>query len=329
MGITNCEKMALKKRTIKGKSYYYVERNLRTGDTEWKTFSLYIGSKKPLAKQMHVLEKKLDSQINLYILNKILKANTQFIDKKTALLLERVKTSHKKILEALDKASRANYLKRLRETFITNTNAIEGSRLTLEQTKKILELRDRYDVDNVEELEVVNMEQCLELYDELLEKKMALDEKIILQFHLLLLKTIPKYEAYAGIWRPVNVYIRGSKYDFPDWKHVPKLMSSLLAWYQNNKDKIHSVELAAKFHAKFVTIHPFADGNGRMARLLMNYILQLSGFPFTDIPFSKRDAYFETQEAAHFGNYKKFVLFLVEEIKSQFKDLKRKIKVEE
>ncbi|MBS3068030.1 Fic family protein [Candidatus Micrarchaeota archaeon] len=320
--------MAIKKRTIKGKPYYYLERNLRVGDTEWKTFSIYLGSKKPHAKQLHTLEKRLGSKINQYILDKILKTDTQFIDKETALLLERIKTSHKKILGALDKTSRANYLKRIRETFITNTNAIEGSRLTLEQTKKILELRDKYDVDDVEELEVVNMEHCLELYDELLEKKIELDEKIILRFHLLLLKTIPKYEAYAGIWRPVKVYIRGSKYDFPHWKRVPKLMSNLLAWYQNNKNKTHPVELAAKFHAKFVTIHPFADGNGRMARLLMNYIIQLNGFPFTDVSFSKRDEYFETQELAHFGNYKNFVLFLVQEIKAQFKDLKRKIKIQ-
>ena len=318
--------MPIKKRTVKGKIYFYLERNIRIGDKAWKTFSIYIGSKKPSKTELVKLEKRLQQKISTYIQNQILKPKTQFIDKNTAMKLERIRTSHGKILAALDKASREKYLKRQRETFITNTNAIEGSQLTLEQTKKILELRGRYEAKDREGLEVVNMEQCLELYDKLLEQKAELTEMIILRLHLLLLKTIPSYEGYAGVWRSVNVYIRGSEYDFPPWKDVPKLMAELLKWYEKNKNRIHPVELAAIFHTRFVTIHPFADGNGRMARLLMNYILQINGFPFTDIPFLKRDEYFDTQEDGHFGKHKPFVLFLIREIKKQFAELKRKTK---
>lgn len=318
--------MAIKKRRIKGKNYYYLEKNIRLGEKKWKTFSIYIGPKKPTNMQLKQLEKQLQGKIVQFIRTNILKPKTQSIDEKTALLLERIKTSHKKILAALDKKGRENYLKRQRETFITNTNAIEGSRLTLEQTKRILKLQNKYELEDVEEIEVINMENCLEIYDKFLHKKVDLDKHLILKLHLLLLKTIPSYEAYAGVWRPVNVYIRGSKYDFPHWKQIPKLMQNLLSWYKENRDKVHPIELAAKFHTKFVTIHPFADGNGRMARLLMNYILQFNDFPFTDIPFSKRDEYFETQEKGHFGKQKPFVLFLVREIKEQYKELKRKIR---
>ncbi len=273
-----------------------------------------------------MLEKRLEQEIATYIRNHILKPKTKFIDEKTALKLERIRTSHKKILATLDKASRENYFKRQRETFITNTNAIEGSQLTFEQTKKILELNKSYDTKDREELEVINMEKCLEAYDQLLERKTVLSEKLILGLHLMLLKTIPKYEGYAGVWRPVNVYIRGSKYDFPAWKDIPDLISELLRWYEENRDRMHPIELAAIFHSRFVTIHPFADGNGRMARLLMNYILQINGFPFTDIPFSKRDDYFDTQEEGHFGKYKSFVLFLVSEIKEEFASIRKKIR---
>ncbi len=56
----------------------------------------------------------------------------------------------------------------------------------------------------------------------------------------------------------------------------------------------------------------------------MNYILQVNGFPFTDIPFTKRDEYFETQEKGHFGKHELFVLFLVKEIKRQFNEFKKK-----
>ena len=318
--------MVLKKRKVKGKIYYYLEKNIRLGEKKWKTFSIYLGPKKPNKKQMSKYEKKLKGKIQDFIKTRILGPGTKYIDEKTALLLERIKTSHKRVLGALNKTSKENYLKWQRQAFITNTNAIEGSRLSLEQTKRILDLRNKYEVEDVEELEVVNMEQCLEFYDTLLEKKTELNEKLILRLHLLLLKAIPSYEAYAGVWRPVNIYIRGSKYVFPDWKRVPKLMYELMIWYKKNKDKIHPVELAAEFHARFVTIHPFADGNGRMARLLLNYILQINEFPFTDIPVTKRDEYFETQEKGHFRKYKPFVLFLVWEIKEQFNVLKRKIR---
>lgn len=316
--------MPIKKRKVKGKTYFYFEKNIRIGENSWKTFSIYIGSKKPNTVQLKVLRKKLDKTVSSYLKKEIQKPGTQYIDVKTALKLEKIRTAHKKLLVALDTASRENYLKRQRERFITNTNAIEGSQLTLEQTKKILELKKQYEAQDREELEVVNMEKCLGLYDELILQKIDLDMKIILRFHMLLLKVIPDYEGYAGVWRPVNVYIRGSKYDFPTWKDIPELMKDLLRWYDANKNERHPVELASIFHAKFVTIHPFADGNGRMARLLMNYILQLHGFPFTDIPFSKRDEYFNTQEEGHFGKYRSFVKFLVNEIKSQFADLKKK-----
>jgi Fic family protein len=315
--------MAIKRKKIKGKYYYYLDRNIRVGENKWKTFSVYAGSKKPSKEKILKLEKKLQKKIKDYIANQIVKPQTKFINEKTALLLERIKTSHRKLLNLLDKKSREDYLKRQRQTFITNTNAIEGSRLTLEQTKRILELKDKYDIEEVDELEVINMEECLGLYDQILRKKTDLDEKLILRLHLVLLKTIPNYEGYAGVWRAVNVHIRGSKYDFPDWKEVPKLMTDLLKWYKEKKDSIHPVELAAIFHTRLVTIHPFADGNGRMARLLMNHILQVNGFPFTDIPFSKRDEYFETQERGHFGKYELFVLFLVKEIRRQFNEFKK------
>ena len=316
--------MPIKKRNVKGRIYFYLEKNIRIGENAWKTFSIYIGSKKPATPGVAKLEKRLEHDIATFIRNQILKPKTRFIDAKTALKLERIRTSHRRALAALDKASRENYLKRQRETFITNTNAIEGSRLTFEQTKKILALKKSHETQDREELEVTNMEQCLELYDRLLEQKTGLNEKTILRLHLMLLKAIPDYEGYAGVWRPVNVHIRDSKYEFPAWKDVPELMTELLEWYNENKDSVHPVELAAIFHARLVTIHPFADGNGRMARLLMNYILQVNGFPFTDIPFSKRDEYFETQEEGHFGKRGSFVRFLVNQIKAQFAELKKR-----
>jgi Fic family protein len=100
-------------------------------------------------------------------------------------------------------------------------------------------------------------------------------------------------------------------------------MAQLLKWYSAHEETTHPLELAAKFHARLVTIHPFADGNGRMARLLMNFILQANGYPFVDIPYDKRDEYFDTQEKAHFGDYRPFVEFLVRQMVEDYRKMKK------
>ena len=167
------------------------------------------------------------------------------------------------------------------------------------------------------------MKDCLALYDKYLETNADIDEKMVLRLHLMLLKAIPGYEEHGGTWRNVNVFIRTSKYEFPNWKTVPNLMAQLLKWYSANESKVHPLELAAKFHARLVTIHPFADGNGRMARLLMNFILQANGYPFVDIPYEKRDEYFDTQEKAHFGDFRPFVGFLIKQMIEDYKKMKK------
>ncbi|MBI4399690.1 Fic family protein [Candidatus Micrarchaeota archaeon] len=141
---------------------------------------------------------------------------------------------------------------------------------------------------------------------------------------MVLLSKIEGYGRYRGILRPVNVMIRGSSHIFPDYREVFSLMRELIGWYRINKELMHPVELAAKFHTKFTSIHPFADGNGRMARLLMNYILQRNMLPFTNIPLNRRSTYMKTQEAGNSENHKPFTLFLVEEVTKQCKKLKKK-----
>ncbi|MBU2099750.1 Fic family protein [Candidatus Micrarchaeota archaeon] len=140
---------------------------------------------------------------------------------------------------------------------------------------------------------------------------------MILQLHYILLEKISGYEKYQGIYRPVQVYIVGSTHKFPIPQEVPNLMKKLIKWFEENEKLIHPTELAAKFHTKFTSIHPFADGNGRMARLLMNYILQQKNFPFTNIPLKRRQAYMKTQAAGNKENHKPFTKFLAEEIIKQ------------
>jgi len=76
------------------------------------------------------------------------------------------------------------------------------------------------------------------------------------------------------------------------------LLREFFRWYYKNKKKLHPVELAALVHLKFVTIHPFTDGNGRISRLMMNFILHKHGYPLLNIPYEKRAGYYNALERA-------------------------------
>jgi Fic family protein len=88
-----------------------------------------------------------------------------------------------------------------------------------------------------------------------------------------------------------------------------------LEWYATNKDKKHPIELAAEFHIRYVYIHPFIDGNGRIARLLMNLILMRKGYPITVIRTEDRDEYMKALETAMVeGNLEEFIRIVVEAV---------------
>ncbi|MBI4044652.1 MAG: Fic family protein [Candidatus Diapherotrites archaeon] len=308
-------------RKVKGKTYYYLEQNIRIGK-EFKKFSEYLGHKKPTKTTLGGHEKNIRKQIEEYYQTELVKQGTEFIDVKTAKSLERIKQETTEFIQGLSTSEKKKWLEAERDKFITNTNAIEGSTLTLDETKKILHKKIKIGSER-ERLEVLNMEKCLERYDQYLKIDRKIDDVMILQLHYILLNEVPDYDKYKGIWRPVDVEIRTSKFEFPHFKHVPALMKKLIEQYNKQKQSVHPVELAAKLHCSFTTIHPFADGNGRMARLLMNYILQKNGFPFTNIPVKKRDEYFQAQEEGHNQNYKGFTKFLVEQIKENYRQIQK------
>ncbi len=100
----------------------------------------------------------------------------------------------------------------------------------------------------------------------------------------------------AGKIRQHQVTIAGSKFIPPFPAEIYALLMDFFRWYRKNKDRMHPVALAAHVHLKLVTIHPFADGNGRISRLMMNFVLNKHGFPMLNIPYEKRAGYYGSLE---------------------------------
>ncbi len=119
--------------------------------------------------------------------------------------------------------------------------------------------------------------------------------------HNIILKGIGDED--AGHYRSIAVRISGSTVILPNPLKVPDLMDEFITWLKQT-DNLHPVELAAEAHYRLVTIHPFVDGDGRTARLLMNLILLMLGYPAAIIRKRDRLVYISSLEKAQLGGSK-------------------------
>jgi len=185
-----------------------------------------------------------------------------------------------------------------------NSDAIEGNTLTHGETKLVIEEGLTIGGKSLREhLEAINHVEALSAIENEARHK-GLSEESILYIHSIVLKGIDK--KYAGIYRDHNVRISGSSYVPPPFYDVPRLMQEFVEETKNKEKKTDPVELAAYVHFRLVDIHPFTDGNGRTARLLMNLMLFRSGYPISVILKSDRRRYYRTLDAAHNGDMKPF-----------------------
>ncbi|MBM7645146.1 Fic family protein [Scopulibacillus daqui] len=159
-----------------------------------------------------------------------------------------------------------------------NSNAIEGNTLTLLETKIVVEEGLTIGGKKLKEhFEAINHAEAIGYVEEIVTNEEDLTQFIIKNIHRLILKNID--DDNAGRYRETNVGISGSHHRPPEHPFIQEKMDELMSCYHTNKTILHPVELASLFHFKFVYIHPFSDGNGRTARLLMNLILMQYGYP--------------------------------------------------
>lgn len=208
-----------------------------------------------------------------------------------------------------------NMTRQLRDKLIIewtyNSNAIEGNTLTLSETKVVLEngitIKGKPLKDH---LEIINHKEAIEYIEDLVSKNVKLSEYDIKSVHYLILKEIDSTN--AGKYRHENVFISGAKHVPPIYMNVPYEMQKMIEKYQSWKD-LHPVVRACFLHGEFVKIHPFIDGNGRTARLLLNFELVQSGYPPVVIKTENRADYYDALDKAHTTNdYTDFIRMIVD-----------------
>lgn len=280
------------------KKYYYRVQSVRDGDKVEK-HRKYLGSdlKKGELKKM---EREADQELG--ILSALL----------TLEELEELKDI-KRQYGKLPKATLENRYETFVSKFTHDSTAIEGNTLTLNETARLLFDDITPNAKPMRELlEVINHRDAL---DHILVYKGKITTEFILKLHKLSIAGTlkPGLGDQEGRYRTYQVYISGVEWMPPPPEVVPKEMKELLTWYTKNKKKLHPIILATYFHIGFEMVHPFVDGNGRVGRLLMNFILHEHGYPMINIPLKRRFDYYDCLEAAQTdGDLRPFVDLLLD-----------------
>lgn len=251
-----------------------------------------------IRKEFNHLLKSTDNEcITLHILNNVYPETDNL-----ATLLEQI-TDLKKCLDSFQPFNQVQ-IDQLNEALDTEytyeSNGIEGNMLTLVETNLIVNKGIVISGKSMKEhLEAINHYEAVHFIRKIAGKGIKFDENVLLQIHAIILTAIDRQN--AGLYRSVNVRISGSQHICPNPVKVPELMQAYFAYYEKNKNIIHPVELSAHMHEKLVSVHPFIDGNGRTARLIMNLILLKNGYPITIISSerNKRQHYYLTLENSH------------------------------
>lgn len=264
---------AIIKRKIKGKEYYYLKHSIKV-DNKVKSKEKYLG--KEIPKNIKQIKKEFEDTIK----------KEQWFSK-----INIIKRNFNKEFKSMPKPAREKYTKQFAVKFTYNTERIEGSTLTLKETADLLEegIAPNKSIADIKETQAHE-----KIFYNMLNYKGYLNLKKIIYWHKILLKDTKP--AIAGIIRKHNVRVGRSIVKFPDWQLVSYLLKQFFEWYEKNKNKIHPIELASLVHLKFVSMHPFIDGNGRISRLLMNFILKKNEYPMMDIPYDKRINYYNALE---------------------------------
>lgn len=294
----------IEKFKLKGKEYYRLVHNVRS-ENKIIHKTKYLGKKIPSKEKLDRIEKEFLREIN--------KKGTKYFSKEE---LEKIENKKEKYVKELKKLSNIEKKKKIEEFMIRYTydsSKLSGVDITLRQT--FLILKEGIIPKEFKNLriakEVENHEQGFML---ITKYKGTFDLNFIKRLHSLLMKGVS--EEIAGKLRSEihrNVQIAGTSYVPPKWDELDKEIKNFFLWYKDNSRKLHPLELASLIHLKLISMQIFSDGNSRLSRLLMNWVLWKKGYPLIDIPVEDLENYYDALDYYQIErDEKRFLKYILE-----------------
>jgi len=276
--------MAIEKQIkVKGKNYWILIHSVRKGKKVIQK-KKYIGKTLPPKARLEQLKKEF--------LKEISGDKFRYFSEKD---IEKIEDKKKKHNQELKKLSQIEQKKKLNEFIIRYTydsSKLSGINVTLRQTFLILNEgiipKDFKNLRIARELE--NHEKG---FIAITRYKGKFDIKFIKKLHTILFSGID--DSISGKLRNElkrDVKIAGTTYVPPKWKNIEKELQNFFNWYKAENRKLHPLELASLIHLKLISIQPFVDGNSRLSRLLMNWVLWKKSYPLIDIPIEDLENYY-------------------------------------
>jgi Fic family protein len=268
----------------KGKDYYRLVHNLRMGDKiVHKT--KYLGKTVPQANELDKIKKGFLEELN--------KEGSKYFSAAELAKIEERKENHALELKRLSNIERRKRLEEFMIRYTYDSSKLSGIDITLRQTFLILQegiipkefknLRIAKEVENHENGFIM-----------ITKYKGVFDLRFLRKLHKTLMHGID--DEIAGKLRSElkrNVKIAGTSYVPPRWNELDKELKDFFSWYKDNNRRLHPLELASLIHLKLISLQLFADGNSRLSRLLMNWILWKKNYPLIDIPIEDLENYYD------------------------------------
>jgi len=273
--------MKLRKRQIGNKVYYYLEHSLRDNGKVTKK-EKYLGTTIP--KNIEEIKKNFKKEIETELLKKI----------------DKIKENFQAEWKRIPKSAKQKEKEEIAIAFTYNTNAIEGSTITLEETREII--HDKF-APSKSLRDIKETEAHSKVFLAMLDKKEKITKELLLRWHKDIFWGVK--QDISGRFR--DYLVRVGPYLAPDWQDVENMMKKLIAFINEELGKMNPIELAARSHYQFEKIHPFGDGNGRIGRLLMNYIIWHNDYPMLIIEYKKRKSYYKALQ----GDEERFLRYFI------------------
>ena len=306
--------MAYLTKQRKGKNtYYYLVENIPLGKGRRKQAREYVGAQRPSETKLQVLMAKFEEKVET---EKVKLHGRHYLTNEEIKEINEINTEFWKRYGKQNETVQEQFDQNFVMAFVYNTNSIEGSTLSPKEVELLLseDIAPNKPLDDV--LEAKAAQKTLAFIKQ---TKEELSEQLLHKIHEMYFKdTKPRM---AGQYKTHQNRVTGSNFETTPPTLVLADMKNYFKEYQKLKKELHPLELAAWTHWKLVRIHPFQDGNGRTARIIMNYILHRNGYAMIDIKTKEKQQYFKALEKCHYNNNaRNLAIRLTRRFKKQYKN---------
>jgi len=283
--------------------YYYLVKSVRAAGGKVKKVRVFAGREMPVHAKLQELFARLERKAPRHV-------RAVLLSRETVERLDDVGVASADFRASVEGGLPGDFLVR----FTYNTNAIEGNPLTLRQTALIL--NDGIAPQGARANDVIEVYNSKDAWEFVKEYGGVFSPLFLRRVQYQVTKNTAC--RVQGKFRDGEVGISGSDWIPPKAAEVPALLEKLFREVRKARRTMHPVELAARMHNRIVQIHPFTDGNGRTARLVMNKVLMIGGLPPVIIDARNKEEYYAVIEKADKGDGKQFAEFLARQVIEQY-----------